>query len=250
MPRLMLNNQHWKKLKPILQEIGIYDYANLRKTVEGILYKMRTGIPWRDLPRYFGKTNTIFKAFNRWSQSNKLIKLFEKMIHFPDMEWLFIDATYIKAHQHSSNGDMKGQGIDKSVAGNSSKIHLAVDAHGNPIRFIITDGVTHDVKAAPDLIDTLDLSDVVVLAADKGYDSQCFREKVEESQTLANIPRKRNTKLSNEHMDWHLYKSRHLVENAFCRIKHYRGIATRYEKLKRNYENLVALAFAYHWLKL
>jgi len=49
MPRLMLNNQHWKKLKPILQEIGIYDYADLRKTVEGILYKMRTGIPWRDL---------------------------------------------------------------------------------------------------------------------------------------------------------------------------------------------------------
>ena len=250
MPRLMLNNQHWKKLKPILQEIGIYEYANLRKTVEGILYKMRTGIPWRDLPRYFGKTNTIFKAFNRWSQSNKLIKLFEKMINFPDMEWLFIDATYIKAHQHSSSGDMKEQGIDKSVAGNTSKIHLAVDAHGNPIRFIITDGVTHDVKAAPDLIDTLDLSDVVVLAADKGYDSQCFREKVEESQTIANIPRRRNTKLSNEHMDWHLYKSRHLVENAFCRIKHYRGIATRYEKLKRNYENLVALAFAYHWLKL
>ena len=56
--------------------------------------------------------------------------------------------------------------------------------------------------------------------------------------------------ISNVHMDWHLYKSRHLVENAFCRIKHYRGIATRYEKLKRNYENLVALAFAYHWLKL
>ncbi|MDI4510960.1 IS5 family transposase [Moraxella osloensis] len=130
------------------------------------------------------------------------------------------------------------------------QIHLAVDAHGNPIRFIITDGVTHDVKAAPDLIDTLDLSDVAILGADKGYDSQCFREKVEESQTIANMPRKRNTKLSNVHMDWHLYKSRHLVENAFCRIKHYRGIATRYEKLKRNYENLVALAFAYHWLKL
>ena len=51
-------------------------------------------------------------------------------------------------------------------------------------------------------------------------------------------------------MDWHLYKSRHLVENAFCHIKHYRGIATRYEKWKRNYENLVALTLAYHWLKL
>ena len=85
------------------------------------------------------------------------------------MKWLFIDATYVKAHQHSSSSNMKEQGINKSIAGNISKIHLAVDAHGNPIRFIITDGVTHDVKAAPDLIDTLDLSDVVVLAADKGY---------------------------------------------------------------------------------
>ena len=119
MPRLMLNNQHWKKLKPILQEIGIYDYANLRKTVEGILYKMRTGIPWRDLPRYFGKTNTIFKAFNRWSQSNKLIKLFEKMISFPDMEWLFIEATYIKAHQHSSSGFYNTpRKLDQKIAAN------------------------------------------------------------------------------------------------------------------------------------
>ena len=166
------------------------------------------------------------------------------------MEWLFIDATYIKVHQHSSSGEMKEQAIDKSVAGNTSKIHLAVDAHGNPISFIISDGATCDVKVAPNLIDSIDLKEVVMLGADKGYDSQTLRDKVEESQTLANIPRKRNTKLSNEHMDWHLYKSRHLVENAFCCIKHYRGIATRYEKLKRNYENLVALAFAYHWLKL
>ena len=193
MPRLMLNNQHWKKLKPILQEIGIYDHANLRKTVEGILYKMRTGIPWRDLPRYFGKPNTLFKSFNRWSQSNKLIRLFEKLINFPDMEWLFIDATYIKVHQHSSSGEMKEQAIDKSVAGNTSKIHLAVDAHGNPISFIISDGATCDVKVAPNLIDSIDLKEVVMLGADKGYDSQTLRDKVEESQTLANIPRKRNT---------------------------------------------------------
>lgn len=172
------------------------------------------------------------------------------MINFPDREWLFIDATYVKAHQYSSVGDIKEQGIDRSVTDNTSKIHLAMDAHGNPISFIITDGVTLDIKAAPDLIDSLDLSQVVILRADKGYDSQSFREKIEASHTKANAPRNRNIKLSNEHMDWHLYKSRYLVENAFCHIKHYRGIATRYEKWKRNYENLVALTLAYHWLKL
>lgn len=117
-------------------------------TLEYILYKMRTGIPWRDLPRYFGKTNTIFKAFNRWSQSNKLIKLFEKIIDFPDMKWLFIDATYVKAHQHSSSSNMKEQGINKSIAGNISKIHLAVDARDNSISFIVTDDV---VVLPPDI---------------------------------------------------------------------------------------------------
>ena len=51
-------------------------------------------------------------------------------------------------------------------------------------------------------------------------------------------------------MDWHLYKIRHLVENAFCAIKNYRVIATRYDKLKSSYENIVALALALQWLKL
>ena len=64
MPQLMLNKKRWLKLKSILLEIGIYDKANLRKIVKGILYRMRTGIPWRDLPRYFGRCNTVYKAFN------------------------------------------------------------------------------------------------------------------------------------------------------------------------------------------
>ncbi|WP_032137646.1 IS5 family transposase [Kingella negevensis] len=56
MPRLMLNNKQWARLKAISLKQGIYDKENLRKTVEGILYHMRTGIPWRDLPKYFGKS--------------------------------------------------------------------------------------------------------------------------------------------------------------------------------------------------
>ncbi len=51
-------------------------------------------------------------------------------------------------------------------------------------------------------------------------------------------------------MDWYLYKIRHLVENTFARLKHFRGIATRYDKLKRNYENSVALACIFIWLPL
>ncbi|WP_246783163.1 transposase, partial [Wohlfahrtiimonas chitiniclastica] len=88
------------------------------------------------------------------------------------------------------------------------------------------------------------------VSADKGYDSDSLREIIAEQSVKAVIPKKRNIKANNDHMDWYIYKIRHLVENAFARLKHFRGIATRYDKLKRHYENTVALACAYTWLKL
>lgn len=250
MPRTMLKDEHWTRLRLILLELKMYDKGNLRRTVEGVLYRMRTGCPWRDVPEYFGKPNTIYKAYQRWFRSNKLIELFKLIIKDSDLEWVFIDGTHIKAHQHSSGACENEQAISKSVAGRASKIHLAVDAHGNPITFIVTDGTTHDVKVAPDLIDEVDLSDTNVVCADKGYDSDDLREHIEQTNTESNIPRKANSKTGNNHMDWDLYKIRHLVENAFANLKRFRSIATRFDKLKQSYENNVALACAYLWLKL
>lgn len=68
MARTLLTNEQWNKLKPILLQLNIYNKHNLRDTVEGILYHMRTGIAWRDLPSNFGKANTIYKTFLRWSK--------------------------------------------------------------------------------------------------------------------------------------------------------------------------------------
>ena len=68
-----------------------------------------------------------------------------------DLEWVFIDASHIRAHQHAAG--LKNQAISRSIGGNSSKIHLAVDSNGKPIQFIIHDGTTHDVKVAPVLVD-------------------------------------------------------------------------------------------------
>ena len=74
------------------------------------------------------------------------------------MEWVSIDATYVRAHQSSADaagGDC--QHIAKIVDGNNSKIHLAVDAHCTPVEFISGDGVTHDIKIASALLGFLDL---------------------------------------------------------------------------------------------
>ena len=106
-----------------------------------------------DLPAYFGKPNTVYKAYQRWFRSNKLIQLFALLIKESYLEWVFIDSTHMKAHQHSNGHSENLQGISRSVAGHATKIHLAVDAHGNAILFVLSDGTTHDVKVAPNLID-------------------------------------------------------------------------------------------------
>ena len=248
MPRTMLNDQHWSKLKAILRNFNIYLKSNLRNFFEAILYRIRTGCPWRDLPEVFGNPNSIFKKYCRWSNKDKLMKIFKILSENADHEWIFIDATHVRAHQHSAG--IPDQDISKSVGGNSSKIHLAVDSHGNPIEFIISDGTTHDVKVAPILVEQLDLTNTEIVCMDKGYDSETLREQIKNKSAKANIPKKSNTRSSNDHMDWYLYKIRHLVENAFCRLKQFRGIATRFDKLKRNFRSAVALACIYLWLPL
>ena len=249
MVRLMLTDELWSKLRTIMLQHGIYDKSDLRMIVEGILYRMRVGCPWRDLPSIFGFWNSIYQQFNRWSAKNKLISIFKSLVVDPDLEWEFIDGSIVKAHQHSTGAASDGdEAIGKSVAGNTTKIHMAVDACGLPIDFEITGGEVHDCKVAPEFFAQLPDADYMI--ADKGYDSEELREIIRGKSSVPVIPRKSNSKTGNDDMDWGLYKYRHLVENIFARIKHFRAIATRYDKLKRNYASMVALACGFMWLPM
>ena len=99
---------------------------------------------------------------------------------------------------------------------------MAVDAHGMPVRILITEGTTADCKQAEALIDNIKAK---VLLADRGYDSDAIVEKAEK----AVIPPRKNRKIQREY-DKELYKLRHFVENAFMILKRWRGVATRYAK--------------------
>lgn len=249
MARLMLTDELWSKLRIIMRQHGIYDKSNLRMIVEGILYRMRVGCPWRDLPSLFGLWNSIYQQFNRWSSKDKLISIFKTLVVEPDLEWEFIDGSIVKAHQHSTGAACdEDQAIGKSVGGNTTKIHMAVDACGFPIEFEITGGEVHDCKVAPEFIGKLPTAAYII--ADKGYDSEELREIIRAKSSIPIIPRKSNSITGNADMDWGLYKYRHLVENIFARLKHFRSIATRYDKLKRNYASMLALACGYLWLPM
>ena len=173
-------------------ESGIYDKPNLRLTVEGMLYKMRVGCPWRDLPSEFGHWNSVFVRFNAWSSKGKIMAIFKAISQDSDQEWIFIDGTIVKAHQHST-GAVKGsdQAIGKSVAGNTTKIHMIVDSYGLPIDFEITGGQVHDSKIAPDLLKKLSGAEFVI--GDKGYDSQQLRAQIVNQGAIHVIPRKDNS---------------------------------------------------------
>lgn len=86
--------------------------------------------------------------------------------------------------------------------------------------------------------------------ADKGYESERIREQIEDQGARPVIPRKRNSLKGNADLSKGLYRYRHLVENAFARLKLYHEVAFRYDKLKRNYESMVAMGCGFLWLPM
>ena len=141
-----------------------------------------------------------------------------------DQEWVFIDGSYIRVHQHAS-GARHGfeRAIGQSRGGRTTKIHLATDANGLPIDFKITGGDVHDSQVAKQLIDIV--GEATYLIADKGYDAEHIRICAKNKNMIPIIPLRSNSKRSNKEFDKYLYKLRYLVENAFARSKHFRAIA-------------------------
>ena len=110
-------------------------------------------------------------------------------------------------------------------------MHLAVDAHGLPVRMLVTAGTVADSSEGLALIEGIEAEH---LLADKGYDSDAIVEGALERGMKPVIPPRRNRREQREY-DHYLYRLRHLVENGFCEFKGWRGIATRYAKKVSSY---------------
>ena len=162
---------------------------------------------------------------------------------------MFLDGLIIKDHQHSTGAATEHcEQIGQSCGGNSTKIYLAVDSGGLPICFELSEGQRHDITYAENLVEKLDEVNTVI--ADKDYDSESFRCFVRQKGGRTVIAKRNYGKdIDKSSMDRCLYRYRHLVE-TFARIKQYRSISTRYDKLERNYASMVSLAFMLMWLPI
>jgi transposase len=136
--------------------------------------------------------------------------------------------------------------MGRSRGGLTTKIHALVDKRGLPIKLTLTAGQTHDMQAAPALI--ADLPEGAMLLADKGYDADTVRQAAAERGAWANIPPKANRK-DPICFSPYLYKARNLVERFFNKIKHFRRIATRYDKNEANYLAALKLVSVRLWLR-
>ena len=123
MPRTILTDIRWELLLQVMKSTGrIYDKTEHRMTFEGILYRMRTGIPWRDLSSEFGEWSTVYRRFNLWSKKGILDNLFKSLSSMADFEWVFLDGSIVRAHQHSTGAATESsEQIGKSRGGNSTK---------------------------------------------------------------------------------------------------------------------------------
>lgn len=120
----------------------------------------------------------------------------------------------------------------------TTKIHLLVDALGNPVEVMLTPGQAHDLSCAEPLIDA---ADPQALIGDKAYDADALIDTLNQREIIPVIPPKANRKTPRD-CDFALYCERNLVERFFNKLKHFRAIATRYDKLARNFLAGVLLA--------
>lgn len=106
MARHALTDAQWKKIEPLVSTVrtGPEALRGDRLFVDAVIYRARTGIPWRDLPERFGPWKSVYNRFSNWSHQGKWDQIFEALLVDVDEEYLIIDGSNVRAHQDSSGG--------------------------------------------------------------------------------------------------------------------------------------------------
>jgi transposase len=152
-----------------------------------------------------------------------------------------LDGTIVRSHACSAGygkNSAEEQALGRSKGGFSTKIHAAVDGLGNPLRFILTGGNRSEFIKAEALIEGIRDTNII---ADKGYDSNRFRKQIEKQNCICTIPPRKNRKIQHEY-DKEVYKERHLIECFFGKLKHFRRVFSRFDKMKSSFQAFIDIA--------
>ncbi|KAA5602941.1 IS5 family transposase [Blastochloris sulfoviridis] len=245
MERFVLTDAQWAKMEPHClgkpTDPGRSGKDN-RLFIEAVLWIVRTGSPWRDLPASFGNWNTVFKRYRDWVKADVFVRLFEACSEEPDMEYAMVDATIVKVHRHGqgAKGGPQSQAIGRSKGGLTTKILALTDALGNLVRFALLPGHRFDTVGVEPLIEGVSFGGLI---ADKAFDSNAI---------IADLDARGAKIVISQHprrakpipIDDEVYKWRHLIENFFCKLKEFKRIAMRADKTDTSFTAMIYLAAA------
>ena len=247
--RFDLSDDEWALLEPLMPKSRKSARADDRKDHE------------RDILRAAHRDAVARSAGTLWALHDGLQSL-QPLVSTRHLEANFrhagieIARQSVSDRQHDRESPSRGQrrkrgeqnqAIGISRGGRSTKIHAVVDSKGRPLNFIVTGGQVHDSQVVGDVLDTP--RPPLAVTADKAYDSEKVRQQIKDEGALPIIPSRSNA-TKKAYCPKRFYRRRHKIENYFCRIKDWRRIATRYDKLARNFLAAAALVGALYWIKL
>lgn len=209
---------------------------------------MVTGCQWNQLPEKYGKSNSVYRFHLRWATKDVFGELLkEHVARHGDDGRKVVDATHIKVHQDACHFDSspEEQGFGKTKGGRNSKLSAVSNGRGKALSFDLMPGNQGDITAAMRVLG--DVSGQVVLA-DKGYDSDELRDQIFDQGGGPNIPGRKNRKQEVPYFE-SIGKERYVIECLFQRLKRFRRINTRYDRLAITFMAFVNLAALADWCR-
>ena len=209
--------------------------------LESILFVLTEGCSWRAIDRPQARWNSVYQYFRRWCHRGTLQKVLTQFGPELCPGWYFVDSTHVKVHADGSNpaGGQAPQAMGRTKGGLNTKIHAVVNARSQAIVIALSSGNEADISLAEELTECLPEDSTLI--GDKGYDSSTLRQTAAAKGVQTCIPGRTN-RTTSVPFSAKLYRRRHRVENFFQRIKRYRRVATRYDKLGETFLGFVCIA--------
>lgn len=249
MARFDLSDFEWAVIKPLLPDkVRGVTRVDIPRVISGVLWRLRTGAPWADIPDCCGSHMTCYNRFV-WSQRGVWDRILIAVSEAYDVGIQMMDSSSIRVHQHGANGRKRGRSgcMGRSRGGLTAKIHAVVDAFGLPIKLTLSEGQAYDGHQAKVLLGNLPPRTMVL--ADRVYDADTIRKLIADRDAWANIPAMPQRRFKPAFSKY-LYKFRNMIERFFNKLKHFRVVATRYDKDPESYLAGVKLASIGIWLRI
>ncbi|MFD7749024.1 IS5 family transposase [Streptomyces sp. NPDC059698] len=277
-----LSDAEWAVLSRLLPSSGTAGRprSDDRVVLNGIVWELRTGSAWRDVPERYGSWQTLYTRFHRWALDGTFSRTLRALRAEKDaagnIQWLIsVDSTIVRAHQHAaggkrgwSTGDEAGDhALGRSRGGLSTKVHLACDGLGRPLGFVLSGGNANDRTRFEQVMGSISVPRVGPgrprtrpdhVIADKGYSSRKIRSYLRRRGVGHTIPERSDQILGRLNrgtrdgrppcFDRGVYRRRNVVERCFNRLKQWRGPATRYDKTRESYLAAVTIASPLLWI--